>query len=39
MWLYVPSRAQMVTCPAIAEQRDPYAKGDIKHTNIYKEGY
>jgi len=29
----------MVTCPAIAEQRDPYAKGDIKHTNIYKEGY
>ena len=26
----------VVACPALAEQRDPYAKGDIKHTNIYK---
>ena len=26
----------VVACPQIAEQRDPYAKGDIKHTNIYK---
>ena len=26
----------VVACPHIAEQRDPYAKGDIKHTNIYK---
>jgi len=26
----------VVACPAIAEQRDPYAKGDIKHTNVYK---
>ena len=25
----------MVACPALAEQRDPYEKGDIKHTNIY----
>ena len=25
----------VVACPALAEQRDPYAKGDIKHTNIY----
>ena len=25
----------VVACPAIAEQRDPYAKGDIKHTNVY----
>ena len=25
----------MVACPQIAEQRDPYEKGDIKHTNIY----
>ena len=26
----------VVACPQIAEQRDPYAKGDIKHTNKYK---
>ena len=26
----------VVATPAIAEQRDPYAKGDIKHTNVYK---
>jgi GR25 family glycosyltransferase involved in LPS biosynthesis len=26
----------VVACPQIAEQRDPYAKGDIKHTNTYK---
>lgn len=26
----------IVGTPAIAEQRDPYAKGDIKHTNKYK---
>ena len=25
----------VVSTPALAEQRDPYAKGDIKHTNIY----
>ena len=25
----------VVACPALAEQRDPYEKGDIKHTNIY----
>ena len=25
----------IVASPALAEQRDPYAKGDIKHTNIY----
>lgn len=25
----------VVATPALAEQRDPYAKGDIKHTNIY----
>ena len=25
----------IVATPALAEQRDPYAKGDIKHTNIY----
>ena len=25
----------MVATPALAEQRDPYEKGDIKHTNIY----
>ena len=26
----------VVACPHLAEQRDPYAKGDIKHTNTYK---
>ena len=33
-----PSRVRItavVATPALAEQRDPYAKGDIKHTNIY----
>ena len=25
----------VVATPALAEQRDPYEKGDIKHTNIY----
>jgi len=26
----------IVASPAVAEQRDPYEKGDIKHTNKYK---
>ena len=26
----------VVATPPLAEQRDPYAKGDIKHTNTYK---
>ena len=26
----------IVATPQLAEQRDPYAKGDIKHTNTYK---
>ena len=27
---------QQLLLTALAEQRDPYAKGDIKPTNIYK---
>jgi len=26
----------VVASPCLVEQRDPYAKGDIKHTNVYK---
>jgi len=26
----------VVASPFLVEQRDPYAKGDIKHTNVYK---
>ena len=26
----------VVGSPCLVEQRDPYAKGDIKHTNVYK---
>ena len=33
---FLPCRiTAVVATPALAEQRDPYAKGDIKHTNIY----
>ena len=29
------ARCHRLPTPPLAEQRDPYAKGDIKHTNIY----